>query len=660
MSVVVGRAGPITMTASKVMGKCPKSALARERTIPKNCGQWERKAITAHGLKLKRDLIRLRIDENEFFAFTSCGNHLKCLVCKCIVSESKQHVSEHKKTKKHEKGLARDLASLESDQKARDFIAEYFNASHAEGETIDIQTMKFRFDTLTEFLRNGTPLNKLDGFRAHYEKLSGLTLTAATHMRQYLLPLLKNEIQNIVLEINGQKLMVIFDGTTRVDEVFAIIFRWVTDRMVIMERLVEMGKYQHSFNHEDLVTAVVKILIRYNVSHGVAVRGKKVTNGDVIAFQRDRCSVNTAAVTVLTRNCIGSKDLECMSHTLTHIGEHMSVPTLLKVKQDVCALTKESYSVRDHWLKVLGFAFEQPGNTRWWAFYKVYCAFHSNWKEFLQFIRTAVQDGNAGESGARINRLLDIINNPVTLAWLKLEVDVVVVSMKPFVEATYILEGKGPCGIIAYDMIQKIESWYSVHLVNLSFPGLDSSIDVCWSDLLEAKVECTRSTVSDYVRGIISPGYAYFKSRIFGMLKEDLELYEVLRYANPIAMIHFRLNFDTVKFVADIKKIDHFSPEVINMITTDLNVYLQLVGDIPSNLWEQDEMEFAGEFWKNNAVRLRGFVQFARYAFTIVTSSAAAERAFSVLKRSFRSEQRLALEDYVMLSCMLQTNRTNN
>jgi hypothetical protein len=91
-----------------------------------------------------------------------------------------------------------------------------------------------------------------------------------------------------------------------------------------------------------------------------------VSNGEVIAFQRDRCSVNAAAETILTMNCIGSKDLEC-------IGEQLKVPILLKVKQDLCALTKESYCLRDHWYKVIGKQFVHAGNTRWWSYYELYC-----------------------------------------------------------------------------------------------------------------------------------------------------------------------------------------------------------------------------------------------------------------------------------------------
>jgi hAT family C-terminal dimerisation region len=116
----------------------------------------------------------------------------------------------------------------------------------------------------------------------------------------------------------------------------------------------------------------------------------------------------------------------------------------------------------------------------------------------------------------------------------------------------------------------------------------------------------------------------------------------------------------SVKFTTDVKELKHFLPEVVDEIVGDLHTYLHLVSDIPAHLSKSDEMDYADVFWKSYGARLPGFVKLARYAFTIVTSSASAERAFSVLKRSFQAEQRLALEDYVMLSCMLQINRKDN
>ena len=67
-------------------------------------------------------------------------------------------------------------------------------------------------------------------------------------------------------------------------------------------------------------------------------------------------------------------------------------------------------------------------------------------------------------------------------------------------------------------------------------------------------------------------------------------------------------------------------------------------------------MSWSKEFWSTNGGRFPALILFAEYAFTIATSSGSAERAFSVLKRCFGNGQRLALEDYSSLSCMLQVN----
>ena len=95
-------------------------------------------------------------------------------------------------------------------------------------------------------------------------------------------------------EIKQQRVMVIFDGTTRVDEVFVIIFPWVTKEMIIYERCVDMGKYKHTFYHEELITAVIKIPTKYYVFLGEANRGRVIRNRDVIKFQRDHCAQTPA------------------------------------------------------------------------------------------------------------------------------------------------------------------------------------------------------------------------------------------------------------------------------------------------------------------------------------------------------------------------------
>jgi hypothetical protein len=112
----------------------------------------------------------------------------------------------------------------------------------------------------------------------------------------------------------------------------------VTSELKIIQRLVDLGKYTYSFKAEELVAAVVTICDRYNIQRGSRVPIK--TNGQIIAFQRDRVSVNTCAVKMLCVNYVNSKDMECLSHTLVHPGDHFRLHYLRKFKQDICALAK--------------------------------------------------------------------------------------------------------------------------------------------------------------------------------------------------------------------------------------------------------------------------------------------------------------------------------
>jgi len=90
-------------------------------------------------------------------------------------------------------------------------------------------------------------------------------------------------------------------------------------------------------------------------------------------------------------------------------------------------------------------------------------------------------------------------------------------------------------------------------------------------------------------------------------------------------------------------------------MSEEFSVYKVLCGelvDVPST----ELLDAIVTFWRLNSHLLPCISKFAKYAFTIVTSSASAERAFSVLKSTFDARQVRALEDYVAVSCMLQYN----
>ena len=61
-------------------------------------------------------------------------------------------------------------------------------------------------------------------------------------------------------------------------------------------------------------------------------------------------------------------------------------------------------------------------------------------------------------------------------------------------------------------------------------------------------------------------------------------------------------------------------------------------------------------WWAAHAADLPAWAELARLVFLASPSSAAVERVFSILRNTFDAGQKLALEDYVETSLMLQYN----
>ena len=89
----------------------------------------------------------------------------------------------------------------------------------------------------------------------------------------------------------------------------------------------------------------------------------------------------------------------------------------------------------------------------------------------------------------------------------------------------------------------------------------------------------------------------------------------------------------------------------------ELPKYLDLSDNWAPPENDADELKSVTKFWQLHVQVPPHIRKFVKYAYTIITSSAAAERVFSVIKRSFDRAQKGALEDYVFLSSIMQYNK---
>ena len=89
--------------------------------------------------------------------------------------------------------------------------------------------------------------------------------------------------------------------------------------------------------------------------------------------------------------------------------------------------------------------------------------------------------------------------------------------------------------------------------------------------------------------------------------------------------------------------------DCVSALKSELPSYLSSAEDVCENV---DIIQW----WKNHADRLLKWSSVFLQIVLVQPSSAAAERVFSLLSSSFRSQQESSLEDYIQLSLMLQYN----
>jgi hypothetical protein len=174
-----------------------------------------------------------------------------------------------------------------------------------------------------------------------------------------------------------------------------------------------------------------------------------------------------------------------------------------------------------------------------------------------------------------------------------------------------------------------------------------------------------------YAKYNAAGAYTYFVEKVIFDRSDQMAVAELGRLCNPKCM---SVNRFSPRIIRDFlggetevsKKIYSFAPslkifqELIGGLVTELSQYHTAVMEIDAEAvgrTSASEMKFAEDFWRSHRLRLPTWFRLARLLMTFPTSSAAAERVFSILKRSFAKNQKMALLDTVASSVMLQYNK---
>ena len=220
----------------------------------------------------------------------------------------------------------------------------------------------------------------------------------------------------------------------------------------------------------------------------------------------------------------------------------------------------------------------------------------------------------------------------------RVELAALIDAGKYFVEATYQLESDGPAVLNCYEIIDRLLN--SIKAGN--YPNLEA---VC--RLIGASNKELRERWFKYGMDCIEPGLTYFADTVIdGPLKPALAIFKAARLFNPQKISEMSI---TAKSLDALQVVPFFDTETIGNLKEELPSYLAKATDLSP---DHDPLVF----WQAKSPDLPHWAAAAKKVLVVQPSSAASERAFSLLASTFHDQQSQSLVDYIELSMMLQFN----
>ena len=208
-------------------------------------------------------------------------------------------------------------------------------------------------------MKAGVPISKLEYFRDILEENS-LRLTERSHMLDFVPFILEEEKSCIKKEIKGKHLSIIYDGTTRLGKVLAIVARYVHE-WDIQQRLIRLQFLAKSMTGEEVARQLISTLfITYGIESDL-----------ILAAMRDGASVNNVAIGVVKIVYDKVMDVRCFSHTLDIVGDKFKNPFLASFSSYWVSLFSHSPKTKMIWKEYTGRAMASYSKTCWWSKWEI-------------------------------------------------------------------------------------------------------------------------------------------------------------------------------------------------------------------------------------------------------------------------------------------------
>ena len=201
-----------------------------------------------------------RVNEFPGEMLTNSAGKLFCSACREELSLKLSIVKNHVESAKHSRHKCK-LQQKEKRGRENDIaqaFREYEQDVHPVGESLPEAHKLWRIKVVSTFLKAGIPLAKTDLLRELLEE-HAFSLSDRRGMSDLIPFILVEEQHKIKAELQGRKVSVIFDGTTRLGEALVIILRFVDD-FVIKQRLVRFLTLTKSLTGEEIARELINIL----------------------------------------------------------------------------------------------------------------------------------------------------------------------------------------------------------------------------------------------------------------------------------------------------------------------------------------------------------------------------------------------------------------
>jgi protein-arginine kinase activator protein McsA len=644
-----------------------KSDLNRKRMKTQKPPKTGKRKVGLVKKMLKPEYVAVRIAEYTEEPFIEQPeDRLFCKSCRMAVDTKKSAVNSHVTSTRHVTSKILYRRNKENKGSIYQHVRDKESSGDRYwGEGLTVDTVVDRMAVTQSFLATGISLNKL---RDDSNGLLGL-LEAATgnlciaHMYDLVSEVHELEIVTLKKELKkAGPITLIFDGTTDVCEVVALVARWVdTETNRVQQRLLCADMYEKSMTGEDLTVMLHEQIVKYEIA---AVR--------IVGYCRDGASVNSKAVNLLSGITRNSEDIVCTCHAACLAGTLLSksLGNASKLVSKYSSMLSRSNIAMQAMKATIGKRPATKSMVRWGSEYNVADEIfvyidhlkdlvNNNDHEFAAELRQSIREmlsehGPLDENGLN------------SLQRIKLELALYKDFGECIFQFVYGFEGDGFLTPLIYARMTEVCSrMESIVTTRVNCPRLHQTVEAITPDVGRQQqllqVFCAKAAPArdKFISCFLNAG---------GSCARMMQTYKCLSILAPhIARdLNAAQRTDYISRIANTKFMKYLDSAVpggvdrtINRLTEELPRYLQLAAGYihqPQDILSKQARDL-NDWWIQIVNDLPAFKSVYNCGLLLQPSSAAAERVFSMIRCMFDDRQEGALIDYKEGAVMTRYNQ---